>query len=385
MIGFGSRDSFKVETGTYDGSETQNVVKSSGQLIPSITIFGQRSKEIDNAVFEDICMHCNETATNLTLKYMELDVDRITVFSKLSELTLYYCDLNYEFVKFDQWCPNLTKLEIKSIDFDNDKWYDDWLALTETHKSAMLRSLSLEIGIDDVFAYFRLMENQFPRLESLFLYFGTETNFTAGRTLLSRFSGKNDKFLTDAERTYSPMYFNQLKKLKIFAYGQCEEIFNFLKISNKKLTQLKFCGMNANDVVIRSLLNYSKLSKLELSCSYVEEEALNQLPDHLPKLMNLTLDTKYLYWNPASIIKFMEDAQRLRRLIVKVDRKNKNFRLDDTFKNRFQALVDGGRRFLQLNIEFFGSSHSIKFSRKALLDNIDELDSDNTKDDGWIL
>ncbi|XP_037025114.1 uncharacterized protein LOC119066648 [Bradysia coprophila] len=385
MIGFGSNDSFEVKTVTYDGSDVQNVVRSSGKLIPSIAISGQRSKEIDNAVFEDICMHCNETATNLTLNYMELDVDRITVFSKLSKLTLYYCDLSYEFVKFDQWCPNLTKLEIKNIDFGNDEWYDDWLALIETHKSVTLRSLSLEAGIDDVFAYFKLMENQFPRLQSLFLYFGTETNFTAGRTLLSRFSGRNDKFLTDAERTYRPMYFNQLKKLKIFAYGQCEEIFNFLKISNKKLTELEFCGMIADDLVIQSLLNYSKLSKLQLGCSYVEEEALNQLPGHLPKLMSLTLDTKYLYWNPVSIIKFMEDALRLRRLIVTVDRNNNNFRLDDAFKNRFQALVDGGRRFLQLNITFFESSHSIKFSRKALLDNIDELDSDDTKDDDWLM
>lgn len=383
MIGSGSLDSFVIDTGTYGRSETQNIVNTRGHLYPSITIFGKRSNAIDNAAFDDISIHCNQTTTKLTLKFMELDVDHIAMFSNLNELTLYYCDLSYSFVKFDQWCHNLSKLEIKNIDLGNDKWYDDWLAMTEIHKSPTLRDLSLEIGIDDVAKYFTLMEKQFPLLESLTLRFGSDINFTAGRTLLSRLSRK-DKFLNDTEKIYSSLYFSQLRKLKVFAYGQCEDIFNFLKISYKNLKELEFYGMSAGDILIQSLLNYSKLAKLTLVCSYVEEEAINQLPQYLPKLMFLTLDTKYLYWNPMSIIKFLEDSQRLRRLIVKVDRTNENFQLDDVFKSRFQALVDGGRRLLRMNIDFVESSRAINFSRYALLDEIGSLESDISWDDDSI-
>lgn len=385
MIGSGTLDSFVIDTGTYSRSEKQNIVNTRGHLYPSITIFGKRSNAIDSAAFDDISIHCNETTTKLTLKFMKLDVDRIAMFSNLNELTLYYCDLSYSFVKFDQWCHNLTKLEIKNIDLGNDKWYDDWLAMTEIHKS-LLRDLSLEIGINDVAKYFTVMEKQFPLLESLTLRFGSDINFTAGRTLLSRLS-RTDKFLNDTEKIYSSLYFSQLRKLKVFAYGQCEDIFNFLKVSNENLKELEFYGMTAGDILILSLLNYSKLAKLTLVCSYVEEEAINQLPDYLPKLMFLTLDTKYLYWNPMSIIKFLEDSQRLRRLIVKVDRTNENFQLDDVFKNRFQALVDGGRRFLRMNIDFVESSRAINFSRYALLDEIGSIDSsesDNSCDDDSI-
>lgn len=182
------------------------------------------------------------------------------------------------------------------------------------------------------------MENQFPFLEHLFLEFDTETNFTSGRTRLSRFLSPDTSLIKD-DIKYELKYFNNLKKLRVFAYGQCEEIFNFLKISNKKLKYLEFSGMTADEKLITSISNYAKLTNLKFNCSYVDEDELNSLPTHLTKLMNPTLDTKYFDWNSSNIIKSIEDAKRLRRLIVTVDRKdNQHSRIN--FKRLYKAVDD---------------------------------------------
>lgn len=374
----------EVKSETYVGSSTQDAVKNSDQFIRFIEIHGKVSEQDDLPIFEEISKYCHESTTKLTIKFMQLetlDIDRLDIFPNLKELELDVCKLSVSFMHFDQWCPNLISLKIGRLYFDVPELYEDWVALTENHKSPLLRSLNFEMeDKEEVYSYLELFEKQFPLLENLYLEFGTETNFTSGRSpfyLLS--SPDNDGDSTE----YESVYFNKLKKLTVFAYGQCDDIFNYLKISNKMLKDIEFCGMNADKGLIKSICNnYPKLTKLKLSCSYVYEDELHRLTN-LPKLMTLSLDTKYFHWKPSEMMTFIQNAKRLRRLIVDVDRKSGKYPIDDKFKEQFQELVKGGRRFLQLNIKFFQTSQEIKLSRNGMVDIPPDVSSESESGFGF--
>lgn len=195
---------------------------------------------------------------------------------------------------------------------------------------------------DDAYDYFEAMEKQFPMLEQLFLNFDTGTDFTLNRLVPCFGASKNT--------TYEAVYFANLQKLSVFAFEQCDDIFNYLKISNAKLTDISFMGMNADKTLIQSLLNYPKLRKLKLDCPYVYE------------------DTKYFHWESSDMLEFIKKSVRLRRLQIDVDRKGRTFQIDQQFKDEFQQLIENGRKFLTLHIKCFGSSQEIELSRKKIFD-----------------
>lgn len=317
----------------------QDVINKS-ELMNAIEVRGEYSQEKDVVLYRAISNSCKDQLTKLTLKFVniQLDIGEIAIFANVKELELTTGTLSWSFLKLNVWCPNLEYLQL-DIGFDDDS-DDDWMSIAETHASPLVRKLTIAMNIDskeDVYYCFEAMEKQFPSLENLYLDFGGDMAFTLNR-FVPCFSANS---LTSS---YEPIYFKNLKILSVFAFGDCDDIFNYLKISNAKLKDITFSGMNADKTLIKSLCNFPKLNKLKLDCPYVYENELGVLCSGLPKLMTLVLDTKVFHWNPTEMMEFIKNSPRLRRLQIYVDRKRKNFKIEDKLKEDFQALVHCTRR-----------------------------------------
>lgn len=357
----------------------QDLINKS-ESMTTIELHGEYSQEKDTVLYRAISSYCKDTLTKLVLKFMNLQVviGEITILPNVKELELAIGTLSWSFFKLNVWCPNVEYLKI-DIGFEDDS-DDDWMSIAETHVSPLVRKLTITMNIDskaDVYYCFEAMEKQFPLLENLFLDFGGDMNFTLNR-FVPCFSANS---LTSS---YEPLYFKNLKILSVFAFGNCDDIFNYLKISNAKLKDITFSGMNADETLIKSLCNFPKLNKLKLDCPYVYESELDVLCSGLPKLMTLVLDTKVLHWNPTDMMEFIKNSTRLRRLQIYVDRKSKNFKIENKLKEDFQTLVEGGRKFLQLDIKFWQSSQEYHLSRKGMVDVPASPDNSDSDSNGWF-
>lgn len=356
--------SFIVNAEKYNDPIIQSVVKRS--IHQAIEIEGKRSAQDDLRLFMEIAQFCNESITKLTINCMALpvEIDSISVFQNLKELTLAFNSLHISWMQLDKWCPNLVRLNIQGVNFGKKIWYENWLSLSESHKCPQLKSLSFhcdDVNNQDIYFYLEAMEMQFPSLESLDLKFDTNVSFS------SRYDRFNDSFNEDDDYDYEPLYFDKLKKLKVFAFGECDNIFKCLAISNKKLNELEFSGMVADEKLIESICNYPKITKLKLDCPYVYESDLVQLSTRLPKLKTLILDTKYFDWSPSEMMQFMQGAKQLRNLDIEVDRRNDDYDIDDEFIEQFRMLIENGRK-LKLHIKFYQSGREIKFSQNGTVD-----------------
>lgn len=371
-------ESFKITANNYNDEKIQDLLNNYSQWITAVQIDGAYSEEKDIQLYRDVSAHCKEYLTKLSLKFVKLHVDddQIIKFPNLKELDLSIGELSFGFLKFNEWCPNLETLTVK-ISFKESP-DNDWISLAEKHPSPSLRCLTMDMNLhskDEVYFYFEAMEKQFPMLEDLYLEF--DTDFTLNK-FVPCFSANS---LTS---TYESLYFENLKKLKVSAFGQCDDIFNYLCISNEKLKEIHFMGMNADKTLISSLCKYPKLKKLNLDCPYVYEDELGVLCTGLPKLMTLVLDTKYFHWETAEMMDFIQKSQNLRHLKIDVDRKGEKFEIDEEFKKQFEALIQGGRKFLTLDIKCFGSSQEVHLSRKRVFERPPSPSSSLDESNGWF-
>lgn len=373
-------ESFRVTAKNYNDEKTQNLLKNYSESMTAIEIYGEYSEEKDIALYRDISAHCKEYLTKLELKFIKLHVplDQITIYPNLKELSMSFDTLSFDFFKFNVWCPNLEILTMK-IGFKEDT-EENWLSMAEKHPSTLVRKLTIALNIDSkdcVYYCFNAMEKQFPMLEDLRLEFDVEMNFTLNK-YVHTFSGNS------LSTTYESLYFDNLKKLSMFAFGECDDIFNYLCISNEKLKEIHFMGMNADATLIKSLCNYPKLTKLNLDCPYVYEDELSVLCTGLPKLMTLVLDTKYFHWESSDMMDFIQKSKRLRHLKIDVDRKGRKFDIDEEFKKQFAALIESGRKFLTLHIKCFETSQEIELSRKNVIEKPPSPSSSSDESNGWF-
>lgn len=336
------------------------------QFEPIIEIIGKLSASIDLNLFEEISRICEDSVTSLVLKNMELpiDIDSITIFRKLENLSLNGCTLSFSVMELERWCPNLISLKINALDFGADSWHNEWRTLATSHKSPTVKSLHFVFNRTlnhNVYGYLEAMEKQFPSLENLLLEFDSNVNFLYREQQLS------DSFGSDTnEYEYEPLYFVELKKLKIFAFGECNNIFNCLAISNDKVNTIEFCGMMADGTLIESICNYSMLRNLTLDCPYVSENYLERLAV-LPRLTTLILDVKDFDWHPTEMMALIQRAQTLRQLIIQVERTNDEYTIDEEFFQQFRTLIANDRQF-KLNIEFYQSRKEIRFLQNGNVD-----------------
>lgn len=249
-------DGFKISAISYrDDMNIQNLVRTNSQLIPDIQLCGTYNKDEkdDNALFEEIVRHCSQTTKTLVLSYMKLNLStkKLKVFPLLSKVVFELCSIEDDGIfRFNEWCPNITEIRFKMV----ENAFNTFASTDTDVIYPQVKKFEFHFENHEMTKEFMAaMDQKFPALEDLHLKFDT----------MNYFNFRSSTYNVP----YEPLYFKNLKKLFVFAFGEeFDQLFDYMAISNAKLEDLTFFGKDTSAELLKWIESCKQLRKLLLDC-----------------------------------------------------------------------------------------------------------------------
>ncbi|XP_055300672.1 uncharacterized protein LOC129567612 [Sitodiplosis mosellana] len=232
---------------------------------------------------------------------------------------------NDSILQFNQWCPNVAELAFIRVKF-SERAYENFTNGGNTLPT--VKSLTFHFKYDmEGFGYFiQEMDEKLPSLENLAL-------------ILVAADSDEYEPMWDDEQPYEPIYFKNLKKLSLIAFGdEGDRVFDYMDISNEKLEELSFTAMGFTKDNLKWIKCCEQLNKLTLGCPSLEGNDLKLLKG-MKSLKELHLEIGSIEWTPKKMIEIMRNNGQLKLLSIECERNNKQLTFDDEFKKLFDALV----------------------------------------------
>lgn len=357
-------DGLEVTLAKYEEDITfRNIVR--GDVITDLVLKGHHKEDEDSKLVEEIMQHCSQNKTKLAFTFVHhtLPADKIRVFPLLKKLTFYCTSLvSDSLLRFNDWCPNLTELHVRAQVGMSEEAYETFTSTN--HIYPQIKTLEFDMSDDYELTreFLAAMNTKFPSLECLDLKLSTNDDFSL--------------YEPEYQVPYEPLYFKNLKKLSVFAFGnEVNKLLDYMAVSNSKLKEFQFMGMTTPKEMIAWIGDCKRLGKLTLDCPYLNEGHLMNVKD-MRWLREVHFEGKYLHWEPEDIVKFARNNRHLKVMTVESDRKNNSMIFDEKFKQDFGALIQE-RRKLKIKVLFHQGGREIRmsetgFSETQLYDTPDE-------------
>lgn len=280
---------------------------------------------------------------------------------------------NYSILKFDQWCPNITELSFLGVEFSRRAF--DFL-VEPYYPTPAIKSFTFDFkDTMEMFSNFLgEIDEKFPELESLTLVFtGTDPE---------------GYFMWDDQSPYQPMFFEDLKKLSLAAFGDgADRIFDYMSICNTCLEELEFIGFWLTEENGKWIKRCPELIKLTIGLPGLEGYHLKYLKN-MKKLQELHLNVGSIECGPMKMVEFFRKNKELKMISIECKRNNKELTFDDVFKKEFEKLAQE-REQVTIKATFgIGCEQALRHMKitkegfEETMPLIDEDDSD-TEDDTW--
>lgn len=326
----------------------QNCVR--GDLLTDLVLKGHHKEDEDNKLIEEIMQHCSQNKTKLAFTFMNhtLPADKIRVFPMLKNLTFYCTSLvSDSLLRFNDWCPNLTEIRFRAAVAMSDEAYETFTSTNHIYPQIKTFEFDMSDNYELTREFLAAMDTKFPSLECLDLTLSTNDDFSS--------------YEPEYQVPYEPLYFKNLKKLSVFAFGnEVNKLLDYMSVCNSKLKEFKFMGMTTPTEMITWIGSCKRLGKLTLDCPYLDEGGLMELKD-MRWLREVHFEAKYLHWEPEDIVKFASNNRHLKVMTVESDRKNNSMIFDEKFKQDFGALIQE-RRKLKIKVLFHQGVREIRMS-----------------------
>lgn len=300
------------------------VIMDAGQSAQSKRVYCNKISDLVKS------LKCNSSAYEhhvLAKMKFNKSIKNMPVLPGVTRLSILDSEIkNYSILRFDQWCPNVTELAFIRVKL-SERVYEIFTG--GEHKLPAVKSLTYHFeGYMETFGDFiGEMDEKFPSLESLTL-------------ILIASDPEELEPMWDDEKPYDPIYFQNLKKLSLTAYGdEGDRVFDYMDISNENLEELSFTGMYFTKDNLKWIKGCEKVSKLTLGCPCLEEGDLKPLKG-MQNLEELHLDVDKIEMTPNEMIEIIRKNGQLKLLSIKCEHNNKLMKFDDEFKKRFDALVE---------------------------------------------
>ncbi|XP_031617273.1 uncharacterized protein LOC116337096 [Contarinia nasturtii] len=338
-------------------------IRENNNTLPNLHLVGTGSITNDKALFELITRYCTNSAKKLKFSWMTINIpfEKLQPFALLKEVTFDTCTIeNESILNFNRWCPNVANLI-----------FDEGTTLSHSALDALksstqalphVKSLSIDFKSSSLKLtreWLAVLNQQFPQLENLELTLKDEDSFN-GRTL------------TD---TYQPLYFSNLKKLSVQAFGNdIDKLFDYMAISNKKLKELIFIGLVDTQELYDWIKSCKKLQKLTVDCRYLTGY-MSDVTD-MPLVKELKLEAKKLDMEPNEIIQTARNLPRLNLLDIVSDYGNDDIQFGQEYKDMF-ADLNKERKKLTIKVFFHEEKREIKISEKGFSEKFGVVENDN--------
>lgn len=326
----------------------QNIVRS--HCMTELVLKGNRKEDEDSRLIEEIMQHCSQAKTKLAFTYVchTLPADKIREFPLLKKL-IFYCTslVSDSLLRFNDWCPNLTEIRFRAHVSMSEEAYETFTSTDHIYPQIKTFEFDMSYNYELTREFLAAMDTKFPSLECLDLTLSHNDDF----------SSYEPKY----QLPYEPLYFKNLKKLSVFAFGnEVNKLIDYMAVCNSKLKEFKFHGMTTPEEMITWIGSCKRLGKLTFDCSYLDEHGLMELKN-MRWLREVHFEAKYLHWEPEDIVEFARNNRHLKVMTVESDRKNNSMIFDEKFKQDFGGLIQE-RKKLKIKVLFHQGGREIRMS-----------------------
>lgn len=319
-----------------------------------LVLRGKHKEADDNKLMEKCMCDCSQHKTKLCFAFMllTLPVDKLQVFASLNKLTFYISTLvSDSLLRFNDWCPNLTEIRFKRGVGMSRKAFDTFTSIHAIYPLIKTFEFDMSDNYELTRDFLAKMNVKFPSLECFDLTLSNDDEFSA--------------YDPQYQVSYQPLYFKNLKKLSVFAFGnQVGKMFDYMAVSNAKLKDFKFMGMTTPSEMISWIGNCKNLSKLTLGCPCLTaDDGLMELKN-MRRLREVHLEAKNVDWDPEEMVEFARNNKRLKVMSIASDRNNNSMKFDWKFKDKFDELIRE-RSKLKIKVLFHEGERKIYVSESS--------------------
>lgn len=282
---------------------------------------------------------------------------------------------NGSILRFKQWCPNVSELAFIRVQFSRTVY--------ESFASTMIDDDDIMAGVKKLIFHFQNswdlfgrfpeeMDEKFPSLEEFKLILDT-MDYESGFELM------------DFDVSHHPIYFKNLRKFSLAAFGDINEtdrIFENMNICGVKLEELSCFGVLMSQCNLQWINRCRQLREVTIDCGAFGEGEINELKG-MQCLARFKLIVEEIECDAMEIISFVQCNLQLNRVSITCGPESKNIEFGDDFKTALDQLTRD-RSDLSINITFNKPSEkqSIKITKEGVVQTHVPRHEEDTDDDG---
>lgn len=256
-------EGFKISTeGLRKDPNLVKAIRQNREEFPHVNITGSRNENDDKALLELVIRHCAKSTKKLTLFRMIINIpaEKLQAFPKLEEVKIDSCSVeNESILSFNEWCPNANKLTLAGLKLSLTA-YKAFIASENTFPNVTTLTLNFKDSLKMTRGILKVFSSQFPMVKELDIIMCPNENVSADQSKYNV--------------AYQALYFKNVEKLFVRAFaGEIDKLFDYMAISNEKLTSFSFAGMAVTDELANWIKSCKQLDELTVDWQYRAADA----------------------------------------------------------------------------------------------------------------